>query len=72
VAGDEHAPTASERRQEIQVHRSGPGRYVLRVGDEVRACAERDLPEALRQSLGLGIEDALALAKTLRADARGR
>ena len=53
------------------MHRSGPGRYVLRVGDEVRACTERDLPDALRQSLGLGMEDAIALAKTLRADARG-
>jgi len=51
------------------VHRSAPGRYVLRVGDEIRACSERDLPDALRQSLGLGIEDAIALAKTLRRDA---
>jgi predicted nucleic acid-binding protein len=67
---DDPTPTAAERRQEIQVHRSGPGRYVLRVGDEVRACSERDLPDALRQSLGLGIEDAIALARTLRADAR--
>jgi predicted nucleic acid-binding protein len=67
---DDQSPTAAERRQEIQVHRSGPGRYVLRVGDEIRACSERDLPDALRQSLGLGIEDAIALAKTLRRDAR--
>ncbi len=67
---DDPRPTAAERRQEIQVHRSGQGRYVLRVGDEVRACAERDLPDALRQSLGLGIEDAIALAKTLKADTR--
>ena len=66
---DDQSPTTAERRQEIQVHRSGPGRYVLRVGDEIRTCSERDLPDALRQSLGLGIEDAIALAKTLRADA---
>ncbi len=66
---DDHTSTASERRQEIQVHRSGPGRYVLRVGDEIRQCSERDLPDALRQSLGLGMEDALALARALRTDA---
>ena len=67
---DDPSPTAAERRQEIQVHRSSPGRYVLRVGDEVRACSDRDLPDALRQALGLGIDDAIALAKTLRNDAR--
>jgi hypothetical protein len=66
---DDQTPTASERLQEIQVQRSGPGRYVLRVGDEVRTCAERDLPGALRQSLGLGHEDARALAEALREDA---
>jgi hypothetical protein len=66
----DETPTKAERRQEIQVHRSGPGRYVLRVGDEIRACAERDLPDALRQSLGLGHEDARALADALRADVR--
>jgi hypothetical protein len=69
---DDQSPTAAQRRQEIQVHRSGPGRYVLRVGDEVRACAERDLPDALRQSLGLGMEDAIALAQALRRDAGRR
>ena len=68
-SSDDQTPTAAERRQEIEVHRSAPGRYVLRVGDEIRACSERDLPDALRQSLGLGIEDAIALAKTLRRDA---
>ena len=67
---DDETSTASERRQEIEVHRSGPGRFVLRVGDEVRTCAERELPDALRQALGLGLEDARALADTLRADAR--
>ena len=66
----EPVPTGTERKQEIQVHRSGPGRYVLRVGDEMRACSERDLPDALRQALGLGLEDARALADALRADAR--
>lgn len=68
---DDQSPTASQRRHEIEVHLSAPGRYVLRVGDEVRTCAERDLPDALRQALGLGREDARALADTLRADARG-
>jgi hypothetical protein len=67
---DEQASTASERLLGIEVHRSGPGRWVLKVGDEVRACAERDLPDALRQALGLGREDARALADALRADAR--
>jgi ornithine cyclodeaminase/alanine dehydrogenase-like protein (mu-crystallin family) len=62
---DDPSPTAAERRQEIQVHRSGPGRYVLRVGDEVRACTERDLPDALRQSLGLGIEDVAVAARVV-------
>jgi predicted nucleic acid-binding protein len=72
ASGDDHAQTASQRRQEIEVHRSGPGRFVLRVGDEVRACADRDLADALRQALGLGVEDAVVLAATLRADARKR
>jgi hypothetical protein len=67
---DEPIPTKAERRQEIEVHRAGPGRYVLRVGDELRVCAERELPDALRQSLGLGHEDARALADALRADVR--
>ena len=35
-------------------------------------CAERDLPDALRQALGLGLEDARVLAETLRADAQRR
>jgi hypothetical protein len=67
---DDSIPTKAERRQEIRVHRSGPGNYVLRVGDELRVCAERDLPDALRQSLGLAHEDARALADALRADMR--
>jgi hypothetical protein len=69
---DDHAPTASQRLQEIEVHRSAPGRFVLRVGDEVRACVDRDLADALRQALGLGVEDAVALADTLRADVADR
>jgi hypothetical protein len=69
---DDHAPTASQRLQEIEVHRSGPGRFVLRVGDEVRACADRDLADALRQAHGLGVQDAVALADTLRADVGDR
>jgi hypothetical protein len=68
VSGPDEQTSTTERKQEIQVQRTGPGRYVLRVGDEVRACAERDLPEALRQSLGLGRDDALALAEVLRND----
>ena len=60
--------TASQRLQELQVHRTAPGRWVLQVGDEIRTCAERDLPEALRQALGLGMADAIALAAALRAD----
>jgi hypothetical protein len=48
------------------------GHYVLQVGDEIRTCAERDLAAALRQSLGLGVEDARVLADTLRADVRRR
>ena len=54
------------------MHRIARGRYVLQVGDEVRTCADRDLPDALRQSLGLAPEDARVLAETLRADARRR
>jgi hypothetical protein len=69
AASDDQSPTASERLQEIHVQRCGPGRFVLRVGDEVRVCSERDLPGALRQSLGLGHEDARALADALREDA---
>jgi hypothetical protein len=69
---DDPIPTASRCRQEIHVHRTGPGKYVLTVGDEIRMCAERDLPDALRQSLGLGLEDARVLADALRADARER
>lgn len=60
---------ASRRLQELRVHRTGPGRWVLRVGDETRTCAESDLAEALRQALGLAMADAIALAATLRADA---
>jgi hypothetical protein len=69
---DDQTPTASARKHEIQVHRIDRARYVLQVGDEVRTCAERDLPDALRQSLGLGLEDARVLAETLRAEARRR
>jgi hypothetical protein len=67
---DDHAPTASQRLQEIEVHRSGRGRFVLRVGDEIRTCADRDLPQALRQALGLAMEDARALAAELRANTK--
>jgi hypothetical protein len=67
---DDLSSTASQRLQELQVHRTTPGRWVLQVGDEIRTCAERDLPDALRQALGLAMEDAIALAKTLRADTR--
>ena len=67
---DDHAPTAPGRQAEIHVHRLRGGRYVLQVGDEMRTCAERDLAGALRQALGLGLEDAQALAETLKADAR--
>jgi hypothetical protein len=67
---DDHSSTASQRLQELQVHRAARGRWVLQVGDEIRTCAERDLPEALRQALGLGMQDAIALATTLRSDAR--
>ena len=69
---DDQTPTASPRQHEVHVHRIAHGRYVLRVGDEVRTCADRDLPDALRQSLGLGREDAWVLAETLRAEARRR
>jgi hypothetical protein len=69
---DDHIRTASPRKQEIQVLRVERGRYVLQVGDEIRTCAERDLADALRQSLGLGHEDARVLAETLRADAAKR
>ena len=69
---DDQTPTASARQHAIQVRRIPRNRYVLQVGDEVRTCAERDLPDALRQSLGLGLEDARVLAETLRADARRR
>ena len=69
---DDHTSMASARQHEIQVHRIARNRYVLQVGDEVRTCAERDLPDALRQALGLGLEDARVLAETLRADARRR
>jgi hypothetical protein len=66
---DDPTPTAAEKLG-LEVRRAGGGRFVLRVGDEVRTCADRDLPEALRQALGLGIEDARALARELRANAR--
>jgi hypothetical protein len=70
---DDHTPTASSARtHEIHVLRVEHGRYVLQVGDEIRTCAERDLADALRQSLGLGVEDARVLAATLRADVRRR
>jgi hypothetical protein len=69
---EDQTPTASARQREIHVRRIARNRYVLQVGDEVRTCAERDLPDALRQSLGLGLEDARVLADTLRADARRR
>jgi hypothetical protein len=69
---DDQTPTASARQHEIHVRRIARARYVLQVGDEVRTCAERDLPDALRQALGLGLEDARVLAETLRADARRR
>jgi hypothetical protein len=72
AAPEDQTPTASARQHEIQVRRVARNRYVLQVGDEVRICAERDLPDALRQSLGLGLEDARVLADTLRADARRR
>ena len=72
VPPDDQTPTASARRHEIHVQKIARGRFVLQVGDEVRTCAERDLPDALRQSLGLGLEDARVLAETLRADARRR
>jgi hypothetical protein len=70
---DDQTPTASTpRSHEIRVLRVERGDYVLQVGDEIRVCAERDLADALRQSLGLGLEDARVLAETLRADARRR
>ena len=68
---DDHTPMASSAHtREIRVLRVENGRYVLQVGDEIRTCTERDLTEALRQSLGLGAEDARVLADTLRADVR--
>ena len=68
-SSDDHGSTASERLHELEVHRSAPGRYVLRVGDEIRACSDRELPDALQQALGLGMEDALALARAVRSNA---
>jgi hypothetical protein len=68
---EDQTPTASSPdTHEIRVLRVERGTYVLQVGDEIRSCAERDLADALRQSLGLGILDARVLAETLRRDAR--
>jgi hypothetical protein len=67
---DDPTRTTAPRTREVRVLRIEHGRYVLQVGDEIRTCAERDLAEALRQSLGLGYEDAGVLADTVRADAR--
>jgi hypothetical protein len=67
---EDPTPTPTARTRELQVLRTDAGQFVLRVGDEVRACSERELPEALRQSLGLAVDDALALAAAVRRDAR--
>jgi hypothetical protein len=67
---DDQTPTAAQRLQGLEVRRMGRGRFVLRVGDEIRTCADRDLPQALRQALGLAMEDARALAAELRANTK--
>jgi hypothetical protein len=55
---------------DLAVSRGRRGRWVLQVGDETRQCHDRDLPDALRQALGLTWEDALALAEAVRAGER--
>ena len=70
MGGTEDITLEARAALDLTVSRSRRGRWVLHVGDETRQCHDRDLPDALRQALGLTYEDALALAGAVRSGHR--